>query len=86
VPVDKVVVHTTLLGGGFGRRGEADFVTDAVEVAKAMKGTPVKTMWTREDDITHGFYRPATTTSSAPRSTPTARQPRGPRAWSAPAS
>ena len=60
VPVDKVVVHTTLLGGGFGRRGEADFVTDAVEVAKAMKGTPVKTMWTREDDITHGFYRPAT--------------------------
>jgi isoquinoline 1-oxidoreductase beta subunit len=60
VPVDKVVVHTTLLGGGFGRRGEQDFIVDAVEVAKAMKGTPVKTMWTREDDITHGFYRPAT--------------------------
>ena len=60
VPVEKVVVHTTMLGGGFGRRGEQDFVIDAVEVAKAMKGTPVKTMWTREDDITHGFYRPAT--------------------------
>jgi isoquinoline 1-oxidoreductase beta subunit len=60
VPVDKVVVNTTLLGGGFGRRGEQDFIIDAVEVAKAMKGTPVKTMWTREDDITHGFYRPAT--------------------------
>jgi isoquinoline 1-oxidoreductase beta subunit len=60
VPVGKVVVHTTLLGGGFGRRGEQDFIVDAVEVAKAVKGTPVKTMWTREDDITHGFYRPAT--------------------------
>jgi isoquinoline 1-oxidoreductase subunit beta len=60
VPVDKVVVHTTLLGGGFGRRGEQDFIVDAVQVAKAMKGTPVKTMWTREDDLTHGFYRPAT--------------------------
>ena len=60
VPVEKVVVNTTLLGGGFGRRGEQDFIIDAVEVAKAMKGTPVKTMWTREDDITHGFYRPAT--------------------------
>jgi isoquinoline 1-oxidoreductase subunit beta len=60
VPMDKVVVHTTLLGGGFGRRGEQDFIVDAVQVAKAMKGTPVKTMWTREDDLTHGFYRPAT--------------------------
>ncbi|MBM4442642.1 MAG: xanthine dehydrogenase family protein molybdopterin-binding subunit [Candidatus Rokubacteria bacterium] len=60
LPVDKVVIHTTFLGGGFGRRSEPDFVTDAVDVAKAMKGTPVKTMWTREDDITHGFYRPAT--------------------------
>jgi isoquinoline 1-oxidoreductase beta subunit len=57
---DKVTIHTTLLGGGFGRRGEPDFVVDAVDVAKHMKGTPVKTMWTREDDITHGFYRPAT--------------------------
>ena len=56
---DKVTVHTTLLGGGFGRRGEVDFVVDAVEVAKAVS-VPVKVMWTREDDLTHGFYRPAT--------------------------
>jgi isoquinoline 1-oxidoreductase beta subunit len=59
LPPDKITVHTTLLGGGFGRRGEVDFVIDAVEVAKAV-GVPVKVMWTREDDITHGFYRPAT--------------------------
>jgi isoquinoline 1-oxidoreductase beta subunit len=59
LPVEKVTVHTTLLGGGFGRRGEVDFIVDAVEVAKAV-GAPVKVMWTREDDITHGFYRPAT--------------------------
>jgi isoquinoline 1-oxidoreductase subunit beta len=58
-PPEKVTVHTTLLGGGFGRRGEVDFIVDAVEVAKAV-GAPVKVMWTREDDITHGFYRPAT--------------------------
>jgi isoquinoline 1-oxidoreductase beta subunit len=60
LPVEKVTINTTLLGGGFGRRGEMDFVQDAVEVAKVMAGTPVKTMWTREDDITHGFYRPST--------------------------
>ena len=60
LPPGKVEVHTTLLGGGFGRRGNQDFIIDAVEVAKAMKGLPVKVMWTREDDITHGFYRPAT--------------------------
>jgi isoquinoline 1-oxidoreductase beta subunit len=59
LPPEKVEVHTTLLGGGFGRRGEQDFVIDAVETAKAA-GVPVKVMWTREDDIRHGFYRPAT--------------------------
>ncbi|MBI3826601.1 MAG: xanthine dehydrogenase family protein molybdopterin-binding subunit [Candidatus Rokubacteria bacterium] len=59
LPKEKVTVHTTLLGGGFGRRGEQDFIVDAVEVAKAV-GAPVKVMWTREDDITHGFYRPST--------------------------
>ena len=56
---EQVTVHTTLLGGGFGRRGETDFVVDAVEVAKAV-GHPVKVIWTREDDIRHGFYRPRT--------------------------
>jgi isoquinoline 1-oxidoreductase beta subunit len=60
LPAEKVAVHTTLLGGGFGRRGEMDFVVDAIETAKALNGTPVKVMWTREDDLTHGFYRPAT--------------------------
>ena len=59
LPEDKVKIHTTYLGGGFGRRGEADFVTDAVETSKAI-GRPVKVVWTREDDIQHDFYRPAT--------------------------
>jgi isoquinoline 1-oxidoreductase beta subunit len=59
LPPERVTVHTTLLGGGFGRRGETDFVVDAVEVARAVR-KPVKVMWTREDDIRHGFYRPAT--------------------------
>jgi len=59
LPPEQVFVNTTLLGGGFGRRGELDFIVDAVETAKAV-GAPVKVMWTREDDIKHGFYRPAT--------------------------
>ncbi|MDO8477225.1 MAG: xanthine dehydrogenase family protein molybdopterin-binding subunit [Candidatus Rokubacteria bacterium] len=59
LPANKVIVNTTFLGGGFGRRGEQDFITDAVETSKAV-GKPVKVMWTREDDIQHGFYRPAT--------------------------
>jgi isoquinoline 1-oxidoreductase subunit beta len=59
LPLEKVTVNTTLLGGGFGRRGEIDFIVDAVETAKAV-GVPVKVMWTREDDLRHGFYRPAT--------------------------
>jgi isoquinoline 1-oxidoreductase beta subunit len=59
VPPEQVTVHTTLLGGGFGRRGEQDFVIDAVETAKAV-GAPVKIVWTREDDLQHSFYRPAT--------------------------
>jgi isoquinoline 1-oxidoreductase beta subunit len=54
-----VNIHTTYLGGGFGRRGEADFVTDAVEASKAA-GKPVKVVWTREDDIQHDYYRPVT--------------------------
>jgi isoquinoline 1-oxidoreductase beta subunit len=55
----QVKVHTTFLGGGFGRRSEMDFVVDAVELSKAT-GVPVKVIWTREDDIQHDFYRPAT--------------------------
>jgi isoquinoline 1-oxidoreductase subunit beta len=59
LPEGKVFVHTTYLGGGFGRRGETDFVTDAVETSKAV-GKPVKVMWSREDDIKHDYYRPVT--------------------------
>ncbi len=56
---DQVKIHTTLLGGGFGRRGNphSDFVTEAVQVAKAA-GQPVKVIWTREDDMKGGWYRP----------------------------
>ena len=59
LPAEKVRVHTTFLGGGFGRRSEQDFVTDAIETSKAV-GAPVKVMWTREDDMQHDYYRPAT--------------------------
>jgi isoquinoline 1-oxidoreductase subunit beta len=56
---DKVVVHTTLMGGGFGRRYMADFPAEVAQVAKVV-GKPVQLVWTREDDMTHDFYRPAT--------------------------
>ncbi|HXD73950.1 MAG TPA: molybdopterin cofactor-binding domain-containing protein, partial [Vicinamibacterales bacterium] len=57
LPADKVKIHTTYLGGGFGRRGEADYVTEAVEISKIVKA-PVKVIWSREDDMQHDFYRP----------------------------
>ena len=53
-----VFVHTTFLGGGFGRRFETDFVAEAVEISKAIGG-PVKVTWSREDDIQHDYYRTA---------------------------
>jgi isoquinoline 1-oxidoreductase beta subunit len=57
---EKVNVHTTFIGGGFGRRGEGelDFVLNAAEVSKAMKA-PVMVVWSREDDMQHDYYRPA---------------------------
>jgi isoquinoline 1-oxidoreductase beta subunit len=54
-----VFVHTTFVGGGFGRRAEGDFVTDAVETSKAVSA-PVKVIWSREDDTKHDVYRPVT--------------------------
>ena len=53
----QVRVHTTLIGGGFGRRLDIDFIPAAVEASKAI-GAPVKVIWTREDDMTHDTYRP----------------------------
>jgi isoquinoline 1-oxidoreductase beta subunit len=57
LPVDKVIVHNHLIGGGFGRRLEADGAVRAVEIAKQVDG-PVKVVWTREEDIQHDLYRP----------------------------
>ena len=59
LPADRVLIHTTLLGGGFGRRANpnSDFVVEAVHVARAAKA-PVKVVWTREDDLRGGWYRP----------------------------
>ena len=54
---EKVVVHNHLLGGGFGRRLEVDFETQAVRIARHVDG-PVKVVWTREEDIQHDVYRP----------------------------
>ena len=60
LPNEKVQLHTTFLGGGFGRRAnpQSDFVVEAVHVAKAAE-VPVKVIWTREDDMQGGWYRPA---------------------------
>ena len=57
---DEVTIHTTWLGGGFGRRGETDYVRQAVQIAVAMEGSPVKMTWTREEDMRHDMYRPLT--------------------------
>ena len=58
---EAITIRTTYLGGGFGRRIDCDFMAQAVEISKAI-GKPVKLVWTREDDLTHDFYRPASVT------------------------
>ena len=57
---DKITVHTTFLGGGFGRRFELDFAFDAMGLAMATGGKPIKVIWSREDDIQNDKYRPLT--------------------------
>ncbi|MBV8905781.1 MAG: xanthine dehydrogenase family protein molybdopterin-binding subunit [Acidobacteriia bacterium] len=64
LPAEKVKIHTLYLGGGFGRRGGADFIAEGVEISKAA-GTPIKLTWSREDDMTHDLYRPASYTRFA---------------------
>ncbi|MEY3380151.1 MAG: hypothetical protein RL468_749 [Pseudomonadota bacterium] len=56
----KCDVYQLYLGGGFGRRARNDFVTQAVLIAKALPGIPIKLIWSREEDMTHGFFHPVT--------------------------
>lgn len=60
LPIEQCEVYKLLLGGGFGRRGMPDYVHQAVTIAKAMPGTPIKLLWTREEDQRQGFYHPIT--------------------------
>jgi isoquinoline 1-oxidoreductase beta subunit len=60
LPVEKCEVYKQLLGGGFGRRGFGDYARQAVQIAMQMPGTPVKLLWSREEDMTHDFYHPVT--------------------------
>jgi isoquinoline 1-oxidoreductase beta subunit len=57
---ENITIHTTIMGGAFGRRGEIDVPVYAAKIAAAMPGVPVKMTWTREEDMRHDFYRPAT--------------------------
>lgn len=60
LPIEQCDVYKIHLGGGFGRRGMSDYVTQVVNIAKEMPGTPVKLLWSREEDMKHGFYHPTT--------------------------
>lgn len=59
IDAEAVTVHVLMLGGGFGRRLEVDFIAQAAAIAKAVPGAPVQTMWSREQDTRHDIYRPA---------------------------
>ncbi|HYI07783.1 MAG TPA: molybdopterin cofactor-binding domain-containing protein [Thermoanaerobaculia bacterium] len=58
-PETAITVHVLLIGGGFGRRLGVDFDREAIEIAKLMKGTPVQLLWSREDDMRHGYFQAA---------------------------
>lgn len=60
LPPDKCDVHKVMLGGGFGRRGMTDYVRQVVAIAKQMPGTPIKMIWSREEDMLHGKFHPIT--------------------------
>lgn len=60
LPAAQCEVYKLHLGGGFGRRGATDWIRQAVAIAKAMPGTPVKLIWSREEDMLHGFFHPVT--------------------------
>src|SRR5260370_2231449 len=70
LPPEKVIVHTTLMGGGFGRRYQADFVMEAAQVASKSAGKPVMVLCTRQDDMHHAFSRPSPHHHSPPPLTP----------------
>jgi isoquinoline 1-oxidoreductase beta subunit len=59
ISTDAVTVHVKLLGGGFGRRLEVDFIAQAAQLARQLAPVPVQVIWPREEDLTHDFYRPA---------------------------
>ena len=58
VPKEQITIHTTYLGGGFGRRAEPDYVKKAAAIATQMQGTPIQTVFTREEDMQNDMYRP----------------------------
>jgi isoquinoline 1-oxidoreductase beta subunit len=60
LPAEKCEFYKIMLGGGFGRRGRSDYVVQAVKIAKQMPGTPIKLIWSREEDMLHGTYHPIT--------------------------
>ncbi len=60
LPAEQCEVHKLSLGGGFGRRGQSDYVRQAVAIPKPMPGVPVKLLWTREEDMLHGYFHPIT--------------------------
>ncbi len=60
LPIEQCELHKLSLGGGFGRRGRNDYITQAVQIARTMPGTPIKLIWSREEDMQHGYYHPAT--------------------------